>query len=442
MALTLMQRAGWGLADMGIVVFVVVKQLLVFAFLTSQLGVPVGLAGAVTTAVLIFDIITDPLVGYLSDHTQSRWGRRFPWMATGAVVMAAGMTGMFAVPAGLGIAGNLTWVIGFFAMATIGFTMVAVPYGAMAGEITQNPRERSAMTAWRMGFASIGILVGGALVPGLAAGMGHAWAALAVSPLIIGAIWASIYLTRRAPRIAQATTVDPRAVITLVLGNRPFMALTVIYGVMTMAIALITAGLPFGALYLIIDSGDTFLSGAARALTTLSLMFAAFVVGAILSQAVWVALSHALGKMGALILGLSLYIVLLVVLFYQLPSVDVTLIAGLFVLAGMANGAYQQIPFAMYPDLMDITRAQSGQAIEGAFSAIWLFGQKAANAIAPLILGGILTAYGWVETTETITVQPKAALAALQVSISLVPAGILGLAIVGLLAFYRPHRVH
>ena len=63
MALTLMQRAGWGLADMGIVVFVVVKQLLVFAFLTSQLGVPVGLAGAVTTAVLIFDIITDPLVG-------------------------------------------------------------------------------------------------------------------------------------------------------------------------------------------------------------------------------------------------------------------------------------------------------------------------------------------------------------------------------------------
>ena len=356
--------------------------------------------------------------------------------------MAAGMTGMFAVPAGLDTAGNLVWVIGFFVMATIGFTMVAVPYGAMAGEITQNPRERSVMTAWRMGFASIGILVGGALVPGLAAGMGYAWAALAVSPLIIGAIWASIYLTRRAPRIAQAKTVDPRAVITLVLGNRPFMALTVIYGVMTMAIALITAGLPFGALYLIIDSGDTFLSGAARSLTTLSLMFAAFVVGAILSQAVWVALSHALGKMGALVLGLSLFIVLLVVLFYQLPSVDVTLIAGLFVLAGMANGAYQQIPFAMYPDLMDVTRAQSGQAIEGAFSAIWLFGQKAANAIAPLILGGILTAYGWVETTETIAVQPKAALAALQVSISLVPAGILGLAIFGLLAFYRPHRVH
>jgi GPH family glycoside/pentoside/hexuronide:cation symporter len=48
----------------------------------------------------------------------------------------------------------------------------------------------------------------------------------------------------------------------------------------------------------------------------------------------------------------------------------------------------------MYPDLMDVTRSDSGVAIEGAFSAIWLFGQKAADAFAPLILGAILAVYG------------------------------------------------
>ena len=98
MALSMSQKAGWGLADMGVVVFVVVKQLLVLNFLTSFLGVPVGIAGMVTTAVLVFDMLTDPLVGYLSDRTQSRWGRRSPWMAVGAVIMAAGMIGLFAVP--------------------------------------------------------------------------------------------------------------------------------------------------------------------------------------------------------------------------------------------------------------------------------------------------------------------------------------------------------
>ena len=93
--LTIGQRAGWGLADMGIVVFVIVKQLLVLAYLTAYLNVPIGIAGCVNTGVLIFDIITDPLVGYFSDKTQSRWGRRSPWMFLGALILAGGTVGLF-----------------------------------------------------------------------------------------------------------------------------------------------------------------------------------------------------------------------------------------------------------------------------------------------------------------------------------------------------------
>ncbi len=440
MALSLGQKAGWGLADMGIVVFVVVKQLLVLAFLTSYLGVPIGWAGALTTAVLIFDIVTDPLVGYFSDRTHSRWGRRAPWMALGALVLAGGIVAIFAVPEGFSVAGNLTWVAAAFLAATIGFTMVAIPYGAMAGEMTQDPRERSAMTAWRMGFASLGILLGGAVIPLIAGDSraGYGTAALAVAPVIVVAIWVSLWATRRAPRIETPSHAAFAPMLALVLSNRPFVVLVVLYGVMTMAIAIITAGLPFATLYLILDSGDTLLSGAAQALSVLSLMFAAFVVGSILSQAAWVWLSARLGKLGALVLGLSLYILLLGTLYTALPSVNVTAIAGMFVLAGMTNGAYQQIPWAIYPDLMDVTRAESGEAIEGAFSALWLFGQKAANAVAPLVLAAILGLYGWRETTQGRVDQRPEAIEALQVSITLVPAAILGLAILGLLAVYRP----
>ena len=227
----------------------------------------------------------------------------------------------------------------------------------------------------------------------------------------------------------------------LVFANRAFVALALLYGVMTLAIAMITAGLPFAALYLILDSGDTMLSGAAKALSTLSLMFAAFVIGSILSQAVWVLLSHRLGKVGALILGLLLYVLLLYALYTMLPSVNVTAIAGMFVLAGMTNGAYQQIPWAIYPDLMDVTRRDSGVAIEGAFSAVWLFGQKLANALAPAVLGLILAGAGWRESTGGVVVQSDAALAMLQVSITLIPAAILLVAVAGLLAVYRPMAV-
>lgn len=438
MALSLGQKAGWGLADMGVVVFVIVKQLLILNFLTAFLGVPVGVAGFVTTAVLIFDMITDPLIGYFSDRTVSRFGRRAPWMVVGALVMAAGMVALFTVPADLGQTGNLLWVTAFFIVATIGFTMVAIPFSAQAGEMTEDPKERSTMTGWRMGFASIGILIGGALVPGLAQSLGYPMAALAVSPIMIGAIWLSAFATRNAPRGAPAQRIGFGESYRMVLRNKPFVVLVLIYGTMTLAVALITAGLPFGALYLILDNGETMLSGAASALTVLSLMFAAFVIGSIISQAIWVLLSNALGKVGALGLGLGLYAVLLYALYISLPSVNVTAIAGLFVIAGFTNGAYQQIPWAIYPDLMDITRREKGVAIEGAYTAIWLFGQKLANAVSPAVLGIILANAGWRETTEGLTEQTPAALSALQNTITLIPAAILLVAMAALLLVYLP----
>ena len=433
------QKAGWGLADMGIVVFVIVKQLLVLSFLTNYLNVPVGIAGLLTTSVLIFDIITDPIVGYLSDRTHSRWGRRVPWMVIGALILSGGIIGLFGVPQSLSLLGTIIWVGGFFALATVGFTMVAIPYGATAGEMTQDPKERSTMMGFRMAFASVGILLGGAVIPQLAGGTrdGHFIAAIYVAPIIILSIWGSLWSTRTAPRILSPSVQGFMSTWLLVFKNKPFVILVCLYGIMTLAIALITAGLPFAAIYLIFDSGNSLLSPASSALGILSLLFACFVFGSILSQAFWVWMSARLGKVSALIFGLVIYIILLVAIFISLPSVDIMLIAILFVVAGMTNGAYQQIPWAIYPDLMDITRSESGDAIEGAFSAIWLFGQKVANAIAPLILSLILALFGWRESGEGFTDQVPEALRALQNSITILPAFILALAILGLFYFSR-----
>ena len=437
--LSVAQKAGWGLADMGIVVFVIVKQLLVLSFLTNYLNVPVGIAGLLTTSVLIFDIITDPIIGYLSDRTHSRWGRRVPWMVIGALILSGGIIGLFGVPQSLSLLGTIIWVGGFFALATVGFTMVAIPYGATAGEMTQDPKERSTMMGFRMAFASVGILLGGAVIPQLAGGTreGHFIAAIYVAPIIILSIWGSLWSTRTAPRILSPSARGFMSTWLLVFKNKPFVILVCLYGIMTLAIALITAGLPFAAIYLIFDSGNSLLSPASTALGILSLLFACFVFGSILSQAFWVWMSARLGKVSALIFGLVIYIILLIAIFVSLPSVDIMLIAILFVVAGMTNGAYQQIPWAIYPDLMDITRSESGDAIEGAFSAIWLFGQKVANAIAPLILSLILALFGWRESGEGFTDQVPEALRALQNSITILPAFILALAILGLFYFSR-----
>ena len=443
MSLSIGQKAGWGLADMGIVVFVIVKQLLILAFMNSFLGIPIAIAGAVTTAVLVFDIISDPIIGYFSDKTVSRFGRRAPWMLIGSVVLALAMIGLFAVPESFNINASLIWVIIFFLISTLGFTMVSIPYGAMAGEMTLDKKERSSMTAWRMAFASLGILIGGALIPILAGDTrsGYTFATICIAPLIISSIWFSVFFTRKTPRTLVPSQQNFSYILRLVLSNRAFITLVILYGIMTLAIALITAGLPFAAMYLILDDGNSLLSGVAKGLGTLSLMFAAFVLGSILSQAMWVRLSNLYGKVAAQIIGIVCYIALLIFIFFSLPNYNVTLIAGLFILAGMTNGSYQQIPWALYPDLMDVTREETGESIEGAFSAVWLFGQKVANAISPLVLGFILSMYGWKETTEGITKQSDAALDTLQTSITLIPATILAIAGILLVSLYLPqHR--
>lgn len=443
MALTLGQKAGWGLADMGVNVFVVVKQLLVFTYLTTFLGVPAGVAGGVTFAVLAFDVVTDPVVGYLSDRTNSRWGRRTPWIATGALLLAVAIVAMFAVPSGLTWQANAVWVALFFGLASVGFTFVAIPYGAMAGEMTQDPIERSAMMAFRMTFASLGLLTAGALVPALAGDTraGYVRAVMIVSPVVVLTIWGMLFATRRAPQIAAPAVEGFGTVLRLVLGNRAFAVLVVLYGVLTLGVALIAAGLQLAALYLMADDGGP-LSGLTAALGIFSTLFAMFILGAVLSQYLWVRACARWGKLSALLGGMVSYILVLLAIWASLPATGITVMALLFLAAGAANGAYQQIPWAMYPDLMDVTRRDSGTAIEGAFSAVWLFGQKVANAIAPLLLGLILSAAGWQASSSGVVHQTPQALDALRIALTLVPAGIFALGIVALQLAYRPVARH
>ncbi len=231
-------------------------------------------------------------------------------------------------------------------------------------------------------------------------------------------------------------------IVRLVMRNRAFVVLVVLYGVLTLGVALIAAGLQLAALYLMQDDGRSMLSGLAGALGVFSTLFAMFIVGSVISQFIWVRLSAWLGKTWALNLGMGLYILVLVLIWMSLPATGVTTMALLFLCAGFTNGAYQQIPWAMYPDLMDVTRAESGEAIEGAFSAVWLFGQKVANAIAPLVLGLILSAAGWQSSDSGVVQQTQSALDALKTALTLVPSGIFMVSIIGLIAIYRPVSRH
>ena len=109
----------------------------------------VTLAGLATATFIarLFDGLTDPLIGYLSDRS----GTRKPWMVLGAVLVSASTWFLFNPGTDSGLGHLLLWYL----LVTLGWTLVEIPHTAMAAELSSGYHERSRIALWRqlLGFA-------------------------------------------------------------------------------------------------------------------------------------------------------------------------------------------------------------------------------------------------------------------------------------------------
>lgn len=122
-------------------------------YYTGVLGLPGSLAGAALFLAMCFDAISDPLVGYLSDHTRSRWGRRHPWMYAAVIPTGFSVYFLLAPPEGLSTTGLFAWMTVFSVSVRLALTLHMLPRGALVPELTRDYDERT-------GLISSGFLMG------------------------------------------------------------------------------------------------------------------------------------------------------------------------------------------------------------------------------------------------------------------------------------------
>ncbi len=145
-------QAAEGLKNGGFGIFVLF-------YYNQVLGLSGTLAGLALGIALVFDAISDPLAGSLSDHWRSKLGRRHPFLYAAIIPMAASFYFLLSPPEGLGQFGLFAWLLTFAVLVRGAMTMYYVPHIALGAELTTNFEERTAVVGYRQFFGTFGGLL-------------------------------------------------------------------------------------------------------------------------------------------------------------------------------------------------------------------------------------------------------------------------------------------
>jgi glycoside/pentoside/hexuronide:cation symporter, GPH family len=403
--------------------FGTVPGLLLLPYLTDTLGVAAGLAGLLVLLPKAWDVMANPVVGRLSDRTQTRWGARRPYLLFAGLAMAVLFASMFFAPFGAGSGAGLYVAITFLLTATA-FAFFQVPYVAMPAEMTESYSERTRLMTWRVALLATAILVSGALAPiirdqtggGVA---GHRWMALFVATIMVAGTLIVFFTTASAPT-GSITASEPslRAQLKVVGQNRPFRVLVACFVVQSTGVACMLAGVQYFADHVLHDHNAT------------TILFVAVVSPALVVMPFWRRVGERLGKLrGYIIASITLTVATFTLVLAPLLShLAVYLIIAVI---GFGYAGQQLFGMSMLPDCIAFDTARTGKRQAGVFTGVWTAGETLGLALGPFIFGIVLQLFGYVSTTAgNVAAQPTLAETGVLLGFTLVPGFIVGIALV------------
>jgi len=414
--LTLGSKVRYGLADLGFALITSAMQFFLLFYYTDVAGINSALAGtALMVGKLTWDAINDPLFGYFSDRTRSRFGRRRIYMLIGTVPLGFAAWIMFSLPKGLTGAAAFLAVLGSFWLVDTFHTMTTTPYYALTPELTRDYNERASLTSIRMVFSVFGYILGAAsttILAGVFQGNGlnlqQAWSATGAvfgGIAVITTLITTFSIKERPELAGEPSQLPALKAVLISFKNKPFIVLMIAFILSSFSFTVLTALVPYFIQYQL-GMGDQ----VSFVLLAMLLTIGIFLIPAKL-------ISDRINKGPAYALGLFIASLAIITSFF-FPQGATPLIYVVAVVAGMGFSAQWVFPWSMLPDVVEYDEKMTGERREGIYYGLWAFLTKFTGALGVAASGWALDLFGYVPNAE----QTTHALFGIRLFFSIVPA--------------------
>jgi GPH family glycoside/pentoside/hexuronide:cation symporter len=385
-------KIGFGAGEFSSSIFFTITSFWLLNFLTDEVRLSAVLAGTALLIGKIWDAVIDPFIGYISDHTRSRWGRRRPYILFFAIPFGIAFVLMFRNPGIAAQTGKFVWAMLTYVFFCTVYSFTNIPYNAILPEISKDYNERTSISGFKQAFAVIGTLLGaGAALPIMAIfasrtagyiGMSAIFGFLAGLSLLI------TFFSVREPRVVEQPKGES-IVKSLkdVFTNKPYLLLLSAWFTNSTAVAIMEAMLIYYYKYIFQDEGSV----------TMAMII--LLVVTIVTIPFWVWFARKVSKKTAYAIGMTLTLLAVVLFAFTADQLGQTLALIYMILAGFGFSSHYVLPWSMAPDTIENGYARTGVRREGVYYSVWTFAIALGGAFAGFLVGQSLGLFGYIPDT-------------------------------------------
>jgi Na+/melibiose symporter-like transporter len=358
------------------------------AIYAEQIGLGLTVTGVAIFIARLFDIITDPIIGILSDKTDGyipkKWGRRKPLILLGGILGVVGTIFLLNPETGASAFYLTIWTTVLY----LGWTMISIPYLAWGADLSDNYDERTNITSVREFFMLAGIMLAGA-IPALASTNGYdeqqsmsliGWVMIGFGLVLFCVLLFGVKETT-IPKFHKKE--KPLSAIKGIFGNRSFRLLVVVWTINGIA-----NGIP-AALFILYLKYALKADELERGLLTF-----AYFLAAVLGIPLWLKLSKNFDKHKVWIMAMGLACLAFSCVPW-LKSGDTFAFLVITIITGMTLGADMILPPSMQADVAEYELLRTGHDRTGLLFSFWSMATKLALALSILIAFPLLEIYGF-----------------------------------------------